>query len=363
MTEKNKIKNTGATFTPKELSVFLANKIASYIVDNTQIVLDPACGEGELLIAMGEKLSKLGLNFSLSGYDSNSQYLNIAKKRLNRFEINNLELIHSDFLQEIDITSDQSVLDIFQEKKSSVNGKFDIVIANPPYVRTQLLGTIQAQELAKKFNLKGRVDLYYPFLIAMTESLKVGGLIGVITSNRYLSTKSGESVRKFLSENYEILELIDLGDTKIFEAAVLPAIFIGRKNRLKKPSPAKFIKIYEELNGYNGNFIKENNIYDILLNTQSGFFISGQKKYKKSSGLLKYSIASTSNWEMLSDDESNWVSKIDRASKNRVEDFFKVRVGIKSTADKVFISDKWDDLGDNKPENDLLKDLISQENI
>lgn len=40
----------------------------------------------------------------------------------------------------------------------------DIVIANPPYVRTQVLGTAKAKQLARDFNLTGRVDLYYPFL-------------------------------------------------------------------------------------------------------------------------------------------------------------------------------------------------------
>ena len=91
--------------------------------------------------------------------------------------------------------------------------------------------------------------------MAMTESLKDNGILGVITSNRYLSTKSGESVRKFLSENYEILELIDLGDTKLFDAAVLPAIFIGKKKKNKSRLIANFIKIYEELNGYKGDLI------------------------------------------------------------------------------------------------------------
>ncbi|MCK9413801.1 MAG: hypothetical protein M0Q53_15990 [Prolixibacteraceae bacterium] len=49
----------------------------------------------------------------------------------------------------------------------------------------------------------------------MTESLKEDGILGVITSNRYLSTKSGESIRKFLSENYEILELENLLEIKV----------------------------------------------------------------------------------------------------------------------------------------------------
>jgi adenine-specific DNA-methyltransferase len=364
MTIKEQIKNTGATFTPKKLAVFLAQKIASYLIPNTpQIVLDPACGEGELLIAISDELAKNDTDFTLTGYDANAEYLSFAKERMLRFGAGNSEFVCADFLQTIDISQNQGILDLFSSKKSTINGHFDVVIANPPYVRTQILGTEQAQELAKKFNLKGRVDLYYPFLMAMTESLKEGGIIGVITSNRYLSTKSGESVRQFLSQNYEILELIDLGDTKLFDAAVLPAIFIGRKIKQKQPSPAKFIKIYEELNGYKGDLIPVDSVYDILSNSQSGYFTTGQKRYKKSLGALKYAINSTVTWEMFSEDESGWVSKIDNAAKNKVEDFFKVRVGIKSTADKVFISDKWDDLKEHKPEDELLKEVISQENI
>lgn len=364
MTIKEQIKNTGATFTPKELSIFLAQRIASYTNPMHQNVLDPACGEGELLLAMGNNLSHSSTNFLLTGYDANEQYLNFAKKRISQFGDNNVKLIHQDFLDSINVSSYQKCLDLFDEyNKSSINNLFDIVIANPPYVRTQILGTQQAQELARKFNLKGRVDLYYPFLMAMTESLKEGGILGVITSNRYLSTQSGESVRKFLSENYEILELIDLGDTKLFDAAVLPAIFIGKKRKQKNPSAAKFIKLYEELNNYQGNFTSVRSIYDVLNNERSGYFVANGKRYKKSSGILKYKIASNDCWEMLSDSESDWVSKIDNSAKNRVKDFFKVKVGIKSTADKVFISDKWDDLEVDKPEEELLKDLISQENI
>ncbi len=364
MATKEQIKNTGATFTPRELSVFLAERIASYVKPTYQKVLDPACGEGELLIAMGDMLSDSAIDFSLTGYDANEQYLSFAQERILRFGAENTKLVHEDFLQAIDVSSAQSNLGLFQEyNKSSVNNSFDVVIANPPYVRTQILGTEQAQELAQKFNLKGRVDLYYPFLIAMTESLKEGGILGVITSNRYLSTKGGESIRKFLSENYEILELIDLGDTKLFDAAVLPAIFIGRKEKLKSPSSSNFIKVYEELNGYKGDLIPVESVYEVLNNEQSGYFVANGKRYKKSSGILKYKIASGACWEMLSNNESDWVSKIDKATKNRVGDLFKVKVGIKSTADKVFISDKWENLNGTKPEDELLKELISQENV
>lgn len=364
MITKEQIKNTGATFTPKELAVFLAERIALYAQPINNRILDPACGEGELLIAMGEALNEKAIDFSLTGYDANEQYLSFAKDRLFCFGKDKSDLVHKDFLLSVDVPSSQNTPSLFQECTSSVNNSFDIVIANPPYVRTQILGTEQAQNLARKFNLKGRVDLYYPFLMAMTESLKEGGILGVITSNRYLSTKSGESVRKYLSENYEILNLIDLGDTKLFDAAVLPAIFIGKKKKQKSALSANFIKIYEELNGYKGDLISVESVYDVLKNNQSGYFvIANGKRYKKSSGALKYKVGSTTCWEMLSNNESRWIAKIEKATKNRVEDFFKVKVGIKSTADKVFISDKWEELNETKPEDELLKELISQENI
>lgn len=363
MTTKEQIKNTGATFTPRELSVFLAERLGSYAIHKKNRVLDPACGEGELLAAMGEVLDANSIIFSLTGYDSNKQYLSYTEERLKNIGIWKLALHHKDFLQAIDVTNSTGLPSLFDEYKSELNNSFDIVIANPPYVRTQILGTEQAQILSKKFNLKGRVDLYYPFLIAMTESLKEGGLLGVITSNRYLSTKSGESVRKFLSENYEILELIDLGDTKLFNAAVLPAIFIGRKKKEHIPSSANFIKVYEDSNGYNSDLIPVKSIYHLLNSKKTGYFSVDGKRYKKTSGILNYKIASGDCWKMLSVEESEWVAKIDNLTHNRVEDFFKVKVGIKSTADKVFIGDKWENLKEEKPEDELLKDLISQENI
>lgn len=363
MATKAQIKSTGATFTPKPLASYLANLILKYATIHHKSILDPACGHGELLLAIGDKLSDKKSEFKLTGYDSDDSYLNFAKKRLQKFDISNFELFHGDFLNAIDVTNKQTVLNFINTEKSRLNGLFDIVIANPPYVRTQILGTEKAQALANKFNLKGRVDLYHPFLIAMTESLKVGGLLGVITSNRYLSTKSGEAIRKYLSENFEILELIDLGDTKIFDAAVLPAIFIGRKCRIPKTSKSNFIKVYEELNGYRGPLTKVDDVFEVLSSPISGYFSTDQKRYKKSSGTLIYEVGSSNPWEILSTEEASWVSKIDLASKYKVGDFFKVKVGIKSTADKVFISDKWDDLGVDKPEDEILKELVSQENI
>lgn len=363
ISEIDNIKKTGATFTPIELSYFLAEKLMTHLSSNNLKILDPACGDGALLMAISSVLQNHRIDFELHGFDSNNEYLSVARKNLKKNNsIDFANLVHADFLDIIDLKKKQ--FSLFDSNEIGKREFVDLIIANPPYVRTQILGAEKAQAFSEKFNLKGRVDLYYPFLIAMTHALKENGVIGVITSNRYLFTKSGESVRKFLQENYEILEVIDLGDTKLFDAAVLPAIFIGKKKANSNNSKtAKFLKIYEELNGYNGEILQAENVFDILKKVDDGFFTDGKKRYKKSSGILKFGNTKDHSWTMLSKNEAKWVEEIETNAKSVVSDHFSVRVGIKTTADKVFISDKWDDLKDSKPEEELLKDLISQENI
>ena len=359
------IKNSGATFTPPLLADFLAEKLISHLelpINYGISILDPACGEGELLVSIANKVKSSGIQqVQIIGYDTNGEYLNIAKSNLCELKEISVDLKEQDFLDSEGASIE--ILDLFNQNK--VSEFSDIIIANPPYVRTQILGAKKAQELAKRFNLTGRVDLYYPFLIAMTNVLKKDGLIGVITSNRYLFTKSGESIRKFLLDNYEILEVIDLGDTKLFEAAVLPAIFIGRKKSGTKNinNPTFFAKIYEEpaRNGIK-KVINANSLFDVLKSNKSGYYLVGNKSYHYSVGLLKHPTKRTDIWQMTNDEENKWIEIIKSNSFALIGDLFKVRIGVKSCADNVFIKDDWN-LESIKPEEKLFKKLISQENI
>ena len=294
------IKNSGATFTPTELADFLADKLIAELNQEkitSFTILDPACGEGELLSSFVRKLStsKNKIKINIKGFDINIDYIISAKSNLCEFN-NNIDIQNQDFLTTQGVCTEP--LNLFNQ---NINEEYaDLIIANPPYVRTQILGTEKAQNIAQRFNLKGRVDLYYPFLIAMTNVLKKGGLIGVITSNRYLFTKSGESIRKFLLENYEPIEVIDLGDTKIFDAAVLPAIFIGRKKTSSKQfsEPCRFAKIYEELNGTDKPVIKSNSLFQILNTNKSGVYSVNDKKFSYSVGLLKHSPNKNDIWQI-----------------------------------------------------------------
>lgn len=354
----NSTKKTGATFTPEALADFLADKILNYYqnLSTSTCILDPACGDGVLLSSI---LKKSGIPSSnLIGYDTNEYYLSVAKERLSRMTGNN----DSGFYQEDFLSICPNVANLFSE---NVRREFaDIIIANPPYVRTQVLGAEKARELARDFNLTGRIDLYYPFFMAMTNALKVGGIIGVITSNRYICTKSGSDIRKYLLDNYNILEIIDLGDTKMFDAAVLPAIFIGIKknNKTNSSVQTKYSSIYQLQDSNNNNPIRCDNVFDVLRSDKSGLYQVENICYEYKTGLLKTPHNKTDVWQLDSEDNNAWINTIDSNTSFRIKDRFKVRVGIKSCADNVFISRKWEQMG-IKIESELLRPMLSQENI
>jgi len=350
------IKKTGATFTPHALAYFLAQELISYSkIGTNNVVLDPACGDGALLYAIQKSLPSNTLN--IIGYDTNASYLQQAERVLR--DTKNVTFHQEDFLS---VCSGK--MDLFSG--GSLSEFADIVIANPPYVRTQILGSERAQQLSRLYNLSGRIDLYFPFIIAMTNALKKGGLMGVITSNRYLCTKSGADIRKFLLDHYDILDIIDLGDTKLFDAAVLPAIFIGRKKNsktAKSMSVGKFRSIYEhpvQEVGIENSTI--GSVYDVMKRDVPGVYNVGGKIYDYKSGLLKHAMDKTAIWQMSTEDENEWIDTVNSNTSFRIGDRFKVRVGIKSCADKIFINGLWN-RENIVVEDELLSPLISQENI
>ncbi|MCP9237919.1 Eco57I restriction-modification methylase domain-containing protein [Lewinella sp. JB7] len=344
----SKTKRTGATFTPPSLAKYLSEQILRFAPKSRGAlkILDPACGDGELLVAVGKLLSLAGRTFTLYGFDINLNYVTICRERLAKLDYNH-EVKCCDFLLEGDPPT------------------VDIVVANPPYVRTQVLGEVKAQQLAEKYNLKGRVDLYYPFLIEMTHCLAQDGIIGVITSNRYLHTKGGESIRSFLATSFHIDRVVDLGDTKLFEsAAVLPAIFIGRRQNTAKKSiqQATYLKIYQEIAFAKGQS-EFANIYEVLTSEETGLFEVGGKVFKQSRGQLTTNQRD-SNWQLLTAEEIEWVKQVQAACPYTIRDLARVRVGVKTTADNVFIRNDWDELpSDIRPETEVLHDIVSQKDI
>lgn len=348
------IKKEGVIYTPESLGSFMGKLLfdASEKYDvRIESILDPSVGVGDLLFAT----SPFFPNAFFNGIDISPEAIKKSKYLFDSHNIKNYTFQTSNYLRH--------QIDLFSQEQNDNREPVDAIIANPPYVRTQNLNQ-QTESLSKIYNIPGKMDLYQAFIIEMTQQLRMGGILCMITSNRYLSTKSGESTRKFLRENFNIIKVIDLGDSKVFDAAILPAIFIGQKIENAENSKVDFQKIYEVENKGSLFDNSYNNIFEALDLVNDGKEVAavGDKKlYNIETGTMLLPEKKLESWTLSSIKEIQWANNIKKDNIN-FSDVFDVHVGIKTTADKVFIRNDWDKF-ENSSEKKLLHPLIYSKNI
>jgi hypothetical protein len=194
----------------------------------------------------------------------------------------------------------------------------------------------------------------------MTLALREGGVLGLLTSNRFLSVQSGASVRSWLAEHFQLLRLVDLGDTKLFEAAVLPAIVVGLRKTGMKEQDCEFIRVYEaRANG--GEATRDvGSVLEVLDFSFSGVARAGGVCFEVQTGRLHAAVGGETPWAMSNEGIDSWLATVRRNSEGVFSDVGKVCVGIKTTADAVFVRDDWDCLPENeRPEEGLLHPLVT----
>jgi hypothetical protein len=131
--------------------------------------------------------------------------------------------------------SDRTLLDGFLVKEDAPGpiktGGFDIVVANPPYVRMELIKP-QKPMLRKRFPHvhAERADLYIYFYARAHELLRPGGVAAFISSNKWLRAGYGESLRQHLLDAQAFRLVMDFGDLPVFQSATAyPCIFLWQK--------------------------------------------------------------------------------------------------------------------------------------
>lgn len=340
-----KNKENGIVYTPTEMADYVAKEMIKYkktpCLDCIEI-LDPAVGKGELMVSMINAVSNMGLPIKAVGYEIDKYTAENTQKNLQEKYPNiDIEIRLEDFLEAVE---------------SGTVGKYDFVIANPPYIRTQIMGTDKSQIIAEKLKLTGRIDIYYAFLIYTKDVLKKDGISGYITSNKFMTIKAGNSVRNYMLQNYSIHHITDLGDTKLFTASVLPCIMIFSIGETKNKKEVAFTTVYQEL-GEANNFIPVNTIFDAIY-SEGVYEIPDGRIFKFKQGNLQ-SVELDTTWTISSNEDMRWLEKVQSHTWMTLGDVGKIRVGIKTTADNVFIGDEW--FGEKK-DLELLRPLITHRN-
>lgn len=353
-------KQSGATYTPAPLADFVASQILGAMhldKDRPVKILDPAAGDGALLVAMIKKLQEAGYHcLEVFAFDIDQQALDVAQQRLRPLlEKGTLHLVCGDFLQFASKGFKSAA-----QRGDLISGpfehKFDMVISNPPYVRTQVMGAEAAQSLAGHFGLSGRVDLYHAFLLAISGVLNSRGVLGIIVSNRFMTTRSGAAVRAGIAQHYNIRQVWDLGDTKIFKDAVLPAVLLlGQGPGGHAAQPPRFTRVYSVKRPDPPP--KAADLFAHLSGEQAGVIDVQGTCYEIQNGVL--SGKGEEVWRIATDASEEWLATVARHTFCTFKEIGKIRVGVKTTADSVFIRTNWDRLGDLKPEDAVLHPLIT----
>jgi adenine-specific DNA-methyltransferase len=103
----------------------------------------------------------------------------------------------------------------------SLSDGFDVVIGNPPYISVQKFSGTQIQRKWKNLftTYAARGDVYCFFYERSINLLRDGGLLCFITSNKWMRAGYGKKLREYFLNDLVIHQLIDFGDSPIFEAA------------------------------------------------------------------------------------------------------------------------------------------------
>jgi len=133
-----------------------------------------------------------------------------------------------------------------------ISDGFDIVIANPPYVRQEEIKDqkrILQRQGYEVYNSTS--DLYTYFYERGYDILKDCGVLTFISSNKWMRAQYGEKLRRFFKEKTKIIQLIDFDGHKVFEATVDTNIIILQKETASVSSLVPFVNIESDFTGKN----------------------------------------------------------------------------------------------------------------
>lgn len=242
-------RNGGRVYTPAHLVTFILEQARFHEVAGAPgaTLLDPACGGGAFLVgavvAIAERLRETGtaiergvgrikflgaVEAALWGVDIDPRACALtcagvagAVAQLSPgplpqgfFRGN---VVEADFL-----TSKLDALTQIREKGVL------FIVGNPPYVPATRISSRYKAELRLRYQTAGgRLDLYTVFLERSLELLRAGGLLAMVTPDKYLMSHSARALRSYIVDHGAVRRIARFKSHKVFEgAATVPCVTV-----------------------------------------------------------------------------------------------------------------------------------------
>lgn len=348
----------GAIFTRSEVVDFILD-LAGYTEDqplHEKRLLEPSFGGGDFLLPIIERL----LNAWRAARPNGSALGELGDA------IRAVELHHDTFL-----STHAAVIMLLKYKGMAVStatalasrwllqgdfllipleGEFDFVVGNPPYVRQELIPAPLLTEYRSRYRtMYDRADIYIPFIERSLSVLLDAGRLGFICADRWMKNRYGGPLRRLVAERFHLKVYVDMVDTPAFHSDVIayPAIII----------------ISREAQG--ATRIAHRPAIDKATLTTLATLLRAST-LKKEAGLVR-ELARVTNgaepWLLESFDQMALIRRLESCFPLLEEVGCRVGIGVATGADKAFIGD-FDAL-DVEPDRKLplvtTKDIMSGE--
>lgn len=275
---RKKRKEQGIYYTPKYIVDYIVRETLGKKLEEIKSihelkqlkVLDPACGSGSFLTKALETINDKYKDFgnpgnqdtktqilieNIHGVDLDSQAVELAKLNLLIDALDKKDKL-PDLTENIRVGnslisgSEEELKKYFgknwRDKKpfdweeefpnAAKQGGFDVIIGNPPYSNSKELDVDDKKYFSAHYKTAtDQYDLYVLFVEKALKLLKDDGLFSFIIPNKFLITRYGLALRKFIVENATLISFKDYSSENVFtDASVYPIVLVLQKKKSKK---------------------------------------------------------------------------------------------------------------------------------
>jgi len=267
----------GAVYTPKSIRDYIVKTsftAVSSLDHNTIIVGDIACGTGAFLYSVSKEIKRQTQKSFYQIFKDNIFGLDISDYAIERTKIllTLLALSQGEDREEFifNLFVGNALSFDWYKRYKPFRG-FDIVVGNPPYVRSKHLSK-ETQQLMSKWEVtkSGNSDLYIPFFEIALKYLKdKTGILGYITVNTFKRSLNARKLRSYLNSNRFNLSILDFGSYQVFnkKSTYTCIVFIQKSS--------KHFILYEKINPKNIEQKREfSKIEYALLDDKKGWLLN-----------------------------------------------------------------------------------------
>lgn len=345
-------KKSGSERTPNEIVKYMLDMIGyNENISVNKSIVDPACGTGTFVKQMIDRFidglvkndminavrEKLLVQKLVRAYDTKPSNVFVTKMVII------CALVKKNLISNMkDVLEMEQVLPVYCQDFLEVEEKADYIIGNPPYIRLQNMPVEYRIFLKNNFACAtGRFDIFTCFLEKSDALLNENGKMCLITSNKYLTANYGIGIRDYLSSTSHVRKLVDLYDTKFFGAAVLPAIIMC-ENSKPESDYVDYIGIKTTEQEAQDHCLDANELFDYIENKikcGKSTVLYGSKEtkvFEVSRSKARIPMGGKA-WNFTTSDDNMIKTKMDEQKLCSLKDVFEVCVGIKTTADTVFV--------------------------